>query len=104
MVSAGWLDEIHRILATGVPADAPAFQAIGYRQLLRHVEGEWSLEQALSATIQATRRFAKRQMTWFRKEPGIRWLPAQDLTFTCSQLLSVHLVRDLGGSNGEAQH
>ncbi|MDY7095261.1 MAG: tRNA (adenosine(37)-N6)-dimethylallyltransferase MiaA [Acidobacteriota bacterium] len=104
MVAEGWLDEIQRILAAGVPVDAPAFQAIGYRQLLRHVGGEWSLEQALSATIQATRRFAKRQMTWFRKEPGIRWLPAQDLTFSCSQLLSVHLVRDLGGSNGEAQH
>lgn len=104
MVADGWLDEIERILASGVPADAPAFQAIGYRQLRRHVAGEWSFEEALDATVRATRRFAKRQLTWFRKEPGIEWSPAEGLVPRISQLLSVHLVSDLRGSHGEAQH
>lgn len=101
MVADGWVGEVRGILASGVPGDAPAFQAIGYRQLVRHVEGTCSLDEALLEIVQATRRFAKRQLTWFRKEPGLHWLPAKDLELNISQLFSTRLVRDLGGSYGE---
>lgn len=78
MVERGWVDEVARLLRSGLEPDLPAFQAIGYRQLARHVLGEWPLARAIDATIQATRRFAKRQETWFRKEPDVTWFEAQD--------------------------
>ena len=78
MVERGWVEEVARLLARGLDPGLPAFQAIGYRQLVRHLEGEWSLEQAIGETVKATRRFAKRQETWFRREPDVTWFSAQD--------------------------
>lgn len=74
MVERGWIEEVAGLLDRGLDPRLPAFQAIGYRQLSRHARGEISLEQALADIVTATRRFAKRQMTWFRKEPGVTWL------------------------------
>lgn len=88
MVQAGWVDEVRHLLASGLSPDAPAFQAIGYRQLVRHLRGEWPLDQALTHIVQETRRFAKRQSTWFRKEPDVEWLPAQDAAQRLPDLLS----------------
>jgi tRNA dimethylallyltransferase len=87
MVQAGWVEEVAGLLAKGLAPDLPAFQAIGYRQLVRHVIGEWSLEHAIGETVRATRRFAKRQETWFRKEPDVTWFPAQDLEGRISDVL-----------------
>ncbi len=87
MVEGGWLEEVITLLDQGVEPSCPAFQAIGYRQLVRHIEEEWSLEAALEDTIRATRRYAKRQMTWFRKEMGIRWVPAHRLAGAIPSLL-----------------
>lgn len=78
MVELGWVEEVARLLARGLDPGLPAFQAIGYRQIVRHLEGEWSLEQAIGETVKATRRFAKRQETWFRREPDVTWFSAQD--------------------------
>jgi tRNA dimethylallyltransferase len=72
MVEAGFLDEV-RALAQGVPADAPAWRTVGYREMRACVEGQMSVEAALAATVAATRRFAKRQRTWFRRETGVVW-------------------------------
>jgi tRNA dimethylallyltransferase len=79
MLRYGWLDEVRQLLRDGVPENAPAFQAIGYRQLIRHVQGACTLEQAMAATIQATRRYAKRQETWFRRERVVAWFGSPDL-------------------------
>lgn len=79
MLSGGWLDEIRQLLRDGVPENAPAFQAIGYRQLLRHLKGSCTLEQAMDQTITATRQYAKRQETWFRRERVAAWFRAPDL-------------------------
>jgi tRNA dimethylallyltransferase len=67
------------LLRRGLSPDLPAFQAIGYRQLVRHLEGGGSLQQAAAEIVRETRRFAKRQETWFRKEPDVTWFPAQEL-------------------------
>jgi tRNA dimethylallyltransferase len=72
MVARGWLEEVatlHRDLAP----DAPAWQTLGYRELRAHLAGETSLAEALAATVGATRRFAKRQRTWFRREADVCW-------------------------------
>ncbi len=74
MFAAGLLDEVRNLLASGVPPSAKPFEAIGYREALLCVQGHLSVEQTIPAVQQATRRYAKRQMTWFRKEPDIHWL------------------------------
>lgn len=87
MVQKGWVSEVVTMLDQGIEASAPAFQAIGYRQIVRHVRGEISLQEAVRDTVQATRRYAKRQMTWFRKEPGVRWVSGLDLDTVLPSLL-----------------
>ena len=74
MMAAGWIEEVQQLMARGVPAEAKPFQFIGYAELRRHLEGGLDREGAIAAIQQATRRFAKRQITWFRKEPGVEWL------------------------------
>jgi tRNA dimethylallyltransferase len=74
MLQRGWLDEVRGLLQTGVPENAKAFDFIGYRELRSVLRGEMQLEDARAAIQQATRRYAKRQMTWFRREKGVQWL------------------------------
>ncbi|HVS65131.1 MAG TPA: tRNA (adenosine(37)-N6)-dimethylallyltransferase MiaA [Thermoanaerobaculia bacterium] len=76
MIERGWVDEVRNLLFSGVPSSAPAFQAIGYRQLVAHLQGRCGLSDAVSEITAATRRYAKRQETWFRKEPGVQWVRA----------------------------
>jgi tRNA dimethylallyltransferase len=75
MLAAGWLDEV-RHLATEIPATAKPFQFIGYGELRAYLQGKCSLQEAVAAIQQATRRYAKRQLTWFRREPAVHWLSA----------------------------
>jgi tRNA dimethylallyltransferase len=73
MFAAGFLDEVRTLRARGVPADAPGLRTVGYRELLADGEGCDDEAVALAAVVRATRRFAKRQRTWFRREAGIVW-------------------------------
>ncbi len=74
MFAAGFVDEVRGLLAEGVPQDAPGFDSIGYREVLAHLSGALSLEQAIDGVAQATRRFARRQRAWFRRDdPAICW-------------------------------
>ena len=75
MIEAGWMEEVQRLIASGVPADAKPFQFIGYAELRACLEGSLKQEVAIEEIQQATRRFAKRQITWFRREEGVDWLP-----------------------------
>lgn len=74
MIQAGWAEEIRQLIAAGVPATAKPFQFIGYSELRWQIEKELPEEDAVKAIQQATRQFAKRQFTWFRREIGVRWL------------------------------
>jgi tRNA dimethylallyltransferase len=73
MLNAGWLDEVRRHTEQGIPAAAKPFQFIGYLQLRAHQEGRATLAGVIKEIQQATRRYAKRQMTWFRREMDVRW-------------------------------
>jgi tRNA dimethylallyltransferase len=73
MVASGFADEVRRLRARGLDGDTPALRAVGYREMLACIEGRLDAAAALAATVRATRQFAKRQRTWFRREPGIRW-------------------------------
>jgi tRNA dimethylallyltransferase len=70
----GLVDEVRQLLAAGVSREAKPFESLGYKQALQVVEGGLTLEQALESTQLETRRYAKRQITWFRREHGVHWL------------------------------
>lgn len=100
MVEQGFEAEVAGLLSRGLTSDLPAFQAIGYRQLVRHLEGKGSLEQAVAETIRETRRFAKRQETWFRKEPEVTWYSALDLDRRIPEVIEHVEHRGLGRAYG----
>jgi tRNA dimethylallyltransferase len=62
----------------GLRGGKTASRALGYQQMLRHLDGEWSLDQAREETVRATRRFARRQESWFRRDPRITWLDVME--------------------------
>jgi len=74
MLASGWVEEVRALLASGLPKDAKPFDFIGYRELRAVLSGEMKMEEARAAIQQATRRYAKRQITWFRREAGVQWL------------------------------
>lgn len=74
MLLAGLLDEVRSLLLQGVPRGAQALKAIGYRECARVLDGEWSVDRARDEMTVATRRLAKRQLTWLRSEPAVEWL------------------------------
>jgi tRNA dimethylallyltransferase len=74
MFAAGWADEVRRLVEMGVPADAKPFQFIGYSDLRNQIASGRAPTEVVEKIRQATRRFAKRQITWFRKEPDVHWL------------------------------
>jgi tRNA dimethylallyltransferase len=74
MIRTGWMEEIRKLVASGVPSDAKPFQFIGYSELRACLESGRGTGEAIRQIRQATRRFAKRQITWFRKEPDVHWL------------------------------
>lgn len=76
--AAGLVDEVRSLLADGVPASANAFRAIGYREVLAALLAGKDPEAFRDAVKSSTRRYAKRQRTWFRKEGGIIWLDAAE--------------------------
>ena len=62
----------------GIPAQATAMQAIGYKEMVAHLRGGLPIDAAVELIKQSSRRYAKRQMTWFRRMPYIRWMNADD--------------------------
>ena len=87
MLRLGLLDEIKALLAEGVPEKATAMQAIGYKEFVDALAGRSSLETATALVQQASRKYAKRQLTWFRRNPAIHWLRREPGEGT-SQILS----------------
>jgi tRNA dimethylallyltransferase len=78
MVGDGLVEEVRALAARPEGLSATARQALGYRELLDHLERGTSLEGAIAETVARTRRFARRQVRWFRRDPRIRWLDVGD--------------------------
>jgi len=74
MLTRGWMEEVRRLIEQGVPDTAKMFDFIGYRELRKVLIGQMALEDARVAIQQATRRYAKRQITWFRRDTDVHWL------------------------------
>ena len=79
MFAAGFIEEVSRLLSNGYPSDLPTLSAIGYREVIAHLSGEISLEEAKTLMRRQTRKFVRRQANWFNpNDPEILWLPAID--------------------------
>ena len=78
MMEQGLLDEVKELKAKGYDRKLPAMQAIGYAQLYAYLDGEVTLDVAVDNIKRATRQFAKRQLTWFRRDERIRWFDCED--------------------------
>ena len=80
MVRAGLVEEVKKLKRQGYSRDLRPMRHFGYRYIWAHIEGEISLEEALRLMQRDTRRYARRQLTWFRNEPGMTWMhPQKDL-------------------------
>ncbi|MEP7370177.1 MAG: tRNA (adenosine(37)-N6)-dimethylallyltransferase MiaA [Dermatophilaceae bacterium] len=86
MWSSGLLDEVRKLDAIGLRAGRTASKALGYSQALAHLDGLLTAEQAMQDTITSTRRFARRQESWFRPDPRIHWLAYDDSQLTSRAL------------------
>ena len=73
-LAGGLLDEVRGLLARGVPEDAGPFGGLVYRQVLEHLRGERDLRGTRDLVVRENRRYARRQLTWFRREPGVHWM------------------------------
>ncbi|MFB4282184.1 tRNA (adenosine(37)-N6)-dimethylallyltransferase MiaA [Nonomuraea sp. MTCD27] len=78
MWEAGLVAEVRALLGQGLAEGRTAGRALGYAQIIRFLSGEWSEEQAKAETVRLTRRFARRQESWFRRDPRVCWLPYDD--------------------------
>ena len=74
MLQQGLVQEIRELLASGISAKCTAMQAIGYKEFVDALEGKMSIEEAADQVRQSSRRYAKRQRTWFRRNPRMHWL------------------------------
>lgn len=87
MLGAGWIEEVRRVLARGVPATAPGLDAVGYREIVRHLEGKLDAARLPEAINASTRRYAKRQETWFRHQLGGGTVVTLDATAPADELV-----------------
>ena len=74
MIEIGLIEEVKGLLDQGYPRDCVAMQSFGYKELIDHLDGKRTLDEAIALLKQNTRRFAKRQLTWFRNDPRIEWI------------------------------
>jgi len=73
MFEKGIVKEVQELLKQGIDVTSPPFRALGYKQVMRHLNGKMTYEEAIEATKKETRHYAKKQMTWFRRMEGILW-------------------------------
>ena len=92
MFEAGLVDEVRGLVAQGLQRESTAGRAIGYAQVLAHLDGELSLDAAVEQTIIGTRRYVRRQRSWFNRDPRIHWLDAagEDVVGAALQALGEH--------------
>ncbi|MDP2211612.1 MAG: tRNA (adenosine(37)-N6)-dimethylallyltransferase MiaA [Candidatus Aquicultor sp.] len=94
MVADGLLEEVYSLIDAGYEQFLTSQQAIGYKEVISHIKGEMSSEDAISTIKARTRQYAKRQMTWFRADPRITWV---DMTEKSAGAAAEEILAHLGG-------
>lgn len=93
MFEAGFVEEVRQLLDQGLASGRTASRAIGYREVAAYLAGETSLDQAREQTARATSRFARRQATWHRRDPRIRWIDWDDPERVARALAAIEGLR-----------
>ena len=78
MIEKGLVGEVESIIARGFDPQSSALRTIGYKEIIEHLQGNLTLDNAIDKAKRRTRNFAKRQITWFGKIPGLRWFSPDD--------------------------
>ncbi|MDE6675200.1 MAG: tRNA (adenosine(37)-N6)-dimethylallyltransferase MiaA, partial [Acetatifactor sp.] len=88
MLEEGLVEEVRRLMEQGCRRDMVSMQGLGYKEILDYLAGEITLEEAVSRIKQGTRHFAKRQLTWFRRERDVIWLNKPDYGYDEQEILA----------------
>ena len=91
MLEHGLVEEVRRLQAQGCTRDMVSMQGLGYKEILDYLDGRWSYEEAVRVLKRDTRHFAKRQLTWFRRERDVIWVDKQEIGYEPDQLLAYML-------------
>lgn len=97
MIAAGFVEEVRTLLDKGYRADIERLRSVGFREIAAYLDGKKTLDEAIEAAKQQTRRFAKRQLTWFRADDRIHWLPVTEDAFS-----EAHVEQALALLHGDA--
>lgn len=98
MIQSGWADEVRRLLDAGAGPEWQAMKAIGYEEMAAYVQGRMTLDEAAARIKGRTRRFAKRQMTWYRRMPYIRWFDKEN--YSSEEQLAAHVIAEIEQAMG----
>lgn len=109
MVAQGWVDEVRALMASGYGPQIDRLKALGYREVAAALRGEKTMDEAIEATKQHHRRYAKRQLTWFRADPRIHWIKANNDTAPtdlAEQTLALYrgTAKTVHGNDGQNGH
>ena len=92
MLEHGLVDEVRHLQAQGCTRDMVSMQGLGYKEILDYLDGRCSYEEAVRVLKRDTRHFAKRQLTWFRRERDVIWVDKQEIGYEPEQLLAYMLL------------
>jgi len=95
MIEAGFIDEVKNLLFSQIPAHSTALRGLGYRHLITYLKGLSTLDEALTALKRDTRRYAKRQYTWFKRDTRIQWFNVEEYFTDEKQLIAEELAREI---------
>jgi tRNA dimethylallyltransferase len=100
MLEMGLVEEVQKLLEMGCTREMVSMQGLGYKEIIDYLQGNITLEEALYIIKRDTRHFAKRQLTWFRREPEVFWIPKFEYDYDDEKILSAMLaVLDEKGIN-----
>jgi tRNA dimethylallyltransferase len=102
MIARGMLQEVQNLLQKGYNPEQPALKGLGYRHLIGYIQGRTSWDEAVRLWKRDTRRFAKRQMTWFRREPGVQWIDASQGSERTAESMTTLLMEQGGFYDAES--
>ena len=94
MMGQGLVEEVKHLQSMGMTRDMVSMQGLGYKEILAYLEGELSLERAVYLIKRDTRHFAKRQLTWFRRERDVIWVNKQEFDYQEDRILD-HMIRNM---------
>lgn len=89
MIEKGLVEEVRRLAARGLTEENTSMKGLGYKELFPYLRGEMELDEAVRIIKRDTRHFAKRQLTWFRREPDVIWINKQEFGYSDEKFLHI---------------